>query len=418
MRRWAAIGIAIAALVLPAAAAAFGNLEPLAARQWYLDSDRAWSFWPMQPQLFPVNVAVIDSGIDGTHPEFTGRVVAAKSFVGGLAVPRRPGPRDVRRGRDRREPVQRRGDRRHGVQRAADDRQGGRAGRLGLAQGRGGRDPLGGRQRRARDQPQPRRSPRSTRPVARHLFAARAGRRRVRLFEGRRRGCGGRQRAAVAGHALELRALSGFAAARDRRQRGAAGRLGAGLLEPRRRLQRSRGARRRDLLDHPDQPRRDEDGVQRDVPYSNCGPFEFQDAIGTSFAAPQVSAAAALLLGQDPTLRPEQVAWLLERSADDADAATGCDICPAGPRPVHRLGDARRRERPRPADARAAAAGRPLRAERQRRPLGACAAAVAAHDRRDARLLGRRPRRLPRLPAQGTAAVRTRHASRSPETFG
>jgi hypothetical protein len=41
-----------------------------------------------------------------------------------------------------------------------------------------------------------------------------------------------------------------------------------------------------------------------------------------------VSAAAALLLGQDPSLRPEQVAWLLERGADDADAATGCDSCP------------------------------------------------------------------------------------------
>ena len=31
--------------------------------------------------------------------------------------------------------------------------------------------------------------------------------------------------------------------------------------------------------------------------YSDCGPFEFRAAIGTSFAAPQVCAAAALLLG-------------------------------------------------------------------------------------------------------------------------
>jgi subtilisin family serine protease len=64
--------------------------------------------------------------------------------------------------------------------------------------------------------------------------------------------------------------------------------------------------------------------------YSDCGPFEFRDAIGTSFAAPQVSAAAALLIGQDPTLRPEQVSWLLERSADDANETTGCATCPPG----------------------------------------------------------------------------------------
>ena len=40
------------ALVAGAAAAAFENLEPLAAHQWYLDNDRAWTFWPTQPQLF------------------------------------------------------------------------------------------------------------------------------------------------------------------------------------------------------------------------------------------------------------------------------------------------------------------------------------------------------------------------------
>ncbi len=37
-----------------------------------------------------------------------------------------------------------------------------------------------------------------------------------------------------------------------------------------------------------------------DHPYSDCGSFEFKDAIGTSFAAPQVSAAAALLIGERP----------------------------------------------------------------------------------------------------------------------
>jgi hypothetical protein len=65
-------------------------------------------------------------------------------------------------------------------------------------------------------------------------------------------------------------------------------------------------------------------------PYSDCGPTDFRDAIGTSFAAPQVSAAAALLLGQDPSLTPDQVSWLLERTADDAAPLSGCAACPDG----------------------------------------------------------------------------------------
>src|SRR5262249_53088885 len=65
-------------------------------------------------------------------------------------------------------------------------------------------------------------------------------------------------------------------------------------------------------------------------PYSDCRPLEFRNAIGTSFAAPQVSAAAALLLGVDPKLKPDQVSWLLERSATDVTAATGCPQCTPG----------------------------------------------------------------------------------------
>jgi len=43
-----------------------------------------------------------------------------------------------------------------------------------------------------------------------------------------------------------------------------------------------------------------------------------------------LAAAAALLLGQKPSLRPEQVSWLLERSAADDTPATGCPDCSAG----------------------------------------------------------------------------------------
>ena len=82
MRRLALLA-ALAALAIPAVAAAFANTEPYASKQWYLEADEAWSFWAAMPQLFPVKVAIIDSGIDGSHPDLVGRVVAARSFVGG-----------------------------------------------------------------------------------------------------------------------------------------------------------------------------------------------------------------------------------------------------------------------------------------------------------------------------------------------
>jgi len=62
--------------------------------------------------------------------------------------------------------------------------------------------------------------------------------------------------------------------------------------------------------------------------YSLCGPAEFRTAEGTSYAAAEVSAAAALLIAARPTLEPDQVAALLEHSATDVDAATGCKRCP------------------------------------------------------------------------------------------
>jgi hypothetical protein len=61
--------------------------------------------------------------------------------------------------------------------------------------------------------------------------------------------------------------------------------------------------------------------------YSSCGSPQFRQAEGTSYAAAQVSAAAALLLATRPTLTPDQVAWVLERSARDVSAATGCPRC-------------------------------------------------------------------------------------------
>jgi hypothetical protein len=64
--------------------------------------------------------------------------------------------------------------------------------------------------------------------------------------------------------------------------------------------------------------------------YSSCGPDEYRSAEGTSFAAPQVAAAAATLLGTRAGLRAEQVVALLERTAVDSRAASGCKPCPLG----------------------------------------------------------------------------------------
>jgi hypothetical protein len=64
--------------------------------------------------------------------------------------------------------------------------------------------------------------------------------------------------------------------------------------------------------------------------YSECGPPEFRRGEGTSFSAPQVAGAAALLFGVAPWARADQVANALTRSAADADPDTGCVRCTTG----------------------------------------------------------------------------------------
>ncbi len=66
-------------------ALAFLPSDPMATRQWHLSAVQAFDAWLQRPTLPATRVAVIDSGIDGTHPEFAGRIAAARSFVGGSA---------------------------------------------------------------------------------------------------------------------------------------------------------------------------------------------------------------------------------------------------------------------------------------------------------------------------------------------
>ena len=151
-------------------------------QQWYLVAGpRLRLLADPPPTLAPVKVAVVDSGIDGTHPGVRGPDRASRRASSAAArSSTRAGPRHVRRRRDRR------GDRTtaSGIAGIAFPAQ------LLIAKvvdadgtialdGRGGRDPLGRRPRRPRDQPEPRRRPRSRRPEPRHVLAAR-GRRRSR----------------------------------------------------------------------------------------------------------------------------------------------------------------------------------------------------------------------------------------------
>ena len=65
--------------------AAYVPNDLLAAKQWHLEFNRTFDFWETPTPLAAVRVAVIDSGIDGDHPDFAGKIADAKTFVGGSA---------------------------------------------------------------------------------------------------------------------------------------------------------------------------------------------------------------------------------------------------------------------------------------------------------------------------------------------
>jgi hypothetical protein len=65
---------------------AFAPTDPFFSRQWYVPAVRAFDAWTYRPAwLTRTRVAVIDSGIDLDHPEFRGRIKGANTFVGGSA---------------------------------------------------------------------------------------------------------------------------------------------------------------------------------------------------------------------------------------------------------------------------------------------------------------------------------------------
>lgn len=329
MRRVLVVVAALIALITASGAAAFDNTEPFASQQWYLQHDLAWDFWPTQPTLARVKVAVIDSGIDGEHPDLVGRVVAARSFVGGSPYHDEQG---------------------HGTfiagEIAANPSNG-----IGIA----------GMAFNARliiaKVVEPDGTVSLPAEVAGIRWAVNEGARVINLSLGGVRDPLDRR--------LDTYSPLEQAAVEYAYSKGAVvvAAVGNGPQSP---ATPWNFAHYPSALPHvigvsaleqngnvPDYSNRDAvfndisapgDGIFSTIPrslaappsmcpqgpYSVCGPDEFRDAIGTSFAAPQVSAAAALLIGQDPRLTPDQVSWLLERGADDVNPSTGCAQCPVG----------------------------------------------------------------------------------------
>ena len=306
---------------------AFVPNDPLRQRQWYLEPIQAFDAWPTVPALPVVRVAILDSGIDARHPEFVGKIFDARSFIGGSA---------------------RRDERGHGTfvagQIAAATNNG--QGIAGLAFSADlvvakvaradGTIPLEAEARAirwavdsgariinlslagVRDPTRPARDSYSRVEAAAIAFAYRRG--AVVVAAVGNADQTPRVPWSYAGYPAALPHVVGVSAL----TRG-------GSVPPfsnRDPVYNDIAAPGEDMFStvpralstpRPSCP----------VPgYSDCGPLEFRRAEGTSFAAPLVSAAAALVLASRPGLRPDQVAMLLERNARDVNPSTGCRGCP------------------------------------------------------------------------------------------
>jgi subtilisin family serine protease len=74
-------GVAWVERMRPSRRLSFTPNDPFAARQWYLNRINAFDAWLQPPLLSPVRVAVLDSGVDSAHPELQNRIADGKSFV-------------------------------------------------------------------------------------------------------------------------------------------------------------------------------------------------------------------------------------------------------------------------------------------------------------------------------------------------
>ena len=319
----------LAALTVVSSAAAFTPTDPYYGKQWYLEQDHAFDAWPTPPAtLAPVKVAIVDSGADCSLPDLQGRIAAAKSFVGGDPCTDSEGHGTIVAGEiagnldstgivgiaysaqllvakvvdgSGNIPLQAEAD---AIRWAADSG----AQVINLS--------LGG----VRDAAHPERDTFSQLEANAVAYAYSKGAVVV----------------AAVGNSDEAYATpwpyASYPAALPHV-------LGVGAL-----------TRTGNVPDFSD---RDPTYVDISAPgvdifstfpasltaarigctpqgYTDCGTDEYRHAEGTSFAAPQVAAAAAVLFAIAPQLTNSQVQTILERSADDVNAANGCHQCPLG----------------------------------------------------------------------------------------
>jgi len=324
----ALVGAVGAALVATSAAAAFTPTNAYYAKQWYLDQDKAFEAWDDPPTLDPVKVAIIDSGVDCALPDFNGRIAKSKSFVGGSACIDNQGHGTIVAGEIA------------GTLNSA--------GIVGLAYS----SQLLVAKVVAADGTIPLKA-----EAAGIRWAVNQGARVVNLSFGAVRDPDDKT---LDGYSkIEAKAVN-YAVRKGVLVVAAVGNsdeayttpwpyaswpaalphvIGVGAL-----------TRSGNVPDFSDQDPVFVDiaapgvGIFSTFPkqltasqstctpqgYTDCASGEYRHPVGTSFAAPQVSAAAAVLFGVDSSLTSSQVTRILERHANDVDPDSGCEDCPTG----------------------------------------------------------------------------------------
>jgi len=321
-------GVIAAALVVTSAAAAFTPANAYYGKQWYLSQDHAFDAWPAPPPLDSVKIAIIDSGVDCSLPDFTGRIAATKSFVGGSACMDTEGHGTIVAGE------------------IAGDL--GSAGVVGLAF----TSQLLVAKVVAPDGSIPLKA-----EAAGIRWAVNHGAQVVNLSFGAVRDpldptldTYSKAEAQAVSYAVGKGVVVVAAVGNSDEAYATPWEYASWPAALPHVLGVAALTRSGDVADFSDRDTTFVDiaapgvGIFSTFPknltnaQSNCTPQGYTDCAtgdyhhpeGTSFAAPQVSAAAAVLLGVQPSLTSSQVTKILERQTDDVDAASGCDACPTG----------------------------------------------------------------------------------------